>query len=283
MSRSAHSARPRAGADPFDTNSTLLGLRGRTVELPGYSGPLDLLLKLIRKNEVDIYDIPVASITDQYLKEIEEMEQQDVALAGDFVLMAATLLEIKTAMMLPAPPRVLEGDDPIDPRAELVQRLLEYQAFQAAAEEMVRLEARRRMLFGRPFAPESLTGYTPVRPAASNLKASVLQRSLNGVLERLLAASESVTSISRQQIPLRLRIAELMGELKAAGKTGLSLEELAQPALGRLFVIVTFLALLELMRAGRITARPVRDGYRFWAVPPLPAEGGEVSGGEAPG
>lgn len=262
----AAAAGDRNRSERFDANSSLLGLRGRNIELPAYAGPLDLLLKLIRKNEVDIYDIPVASITEQYLAEIEAMEQRDILVAGDFLLMAATLLEIKSAMLLPAPPAAPGEDDGIDPRAELVQRLLEYQAFQSAAEEMARLEARRRMLFVRPFAPASLTGYVPLRPTAPNLKAGALQRSLQAVLERMLASSDSVTSVTRQQIPLQLRIAEVLGDLGAAGKTGLLLEELAPAADGKLLMIVTFLAILELLRAGRIEMRPVRDGsgYRFW-------------------
>ncbi|GAJ22685.1 unnamed protein product, partial [marine sediment metagenome] len=99
-----------------------------------FAGPLDLLLYLVRKDEVDIYDIPIAKITDQYIRYIEMLKSLDIDLAGNFLVMAATLMQIKSAMLLPkAEPEQLHADDLADPRAELIRQLLEYKKFKDAA------------------------------------------------------------------------------------------------------------------------------------------------------
>jgi len=252
--------------DAMMVNGSLFGLRGRLVDVPGYSGPLELLLKLIRKNEVDIYDIPIAMITDQYLVELESMERGNLTVAGDFLLMAATLLEIKSAMMLPRPALREDSGEEVDPRAELAQRLLEYQAFQELAEQLGRLEQQRRMLYSRPFMPSVYKEFGPARPPAPNLNLESLCESLKAMLERLSAEGEPITSIPREQIPLRLRIAEVLSDLKTAGAAGIPLEDLIRPQKGRLFIIVTFLALLELLRSGRIRVQDDRahGTHRFW-------------------
>ena len=235
------------------------------MDLPGYSGPLELLLKLIRKNEVDIYDIPISSITEQYLEEVQEIQRRDLVIAGDFVLMAATLLEIKSAMMLPRPVALDADDDAGDPRADLVQRLLEYQAVQAAAEELGQLEGQRRLVHCRPFVPAVMQQFGPFYPPAPNLSLAGLMRSLTAMLDRLAESEEQVTSVPRQTVSLRLRIAEVVADLTLAARTGLLFEELARPAEGRIFVIVTFLAILETLRSGRIVVRDCPEGtYRFW-------------------
>ena len=250
---------PRRLDNPQNDVGTWAGLRGRSVDLPAYNGPLDLLLKLIRKNEVDIYDIPIAAITEEYVAEIEVLERRDLAIAGDFLLMAATLIEIKSAMMLPRPP-VLGGEEDLDPRAELVERLLEYQAFRAAAVELGRLEGQRRLLFSRPFSPSAIRDYGARAPVASNLTITGLSRSLAALLKRLDDEGEPVTSIPRERISLRLRIAQVQAELLGSGNRGLLLEELARPSEGRLAVIVTFLAILELIRSGKVWVREALGG-----------------------
>src|SRR5207249_1940592 len=100
-----------------------------------FEGPLDLLLHLIRENEIDIYDIPIARIAQQYLDYVAMLEALDLAIAGEYIVMTATLLEIKSRMLLPAPPPI-EGEAVEDPRAELVQRLLEYQRYQESVETL---------------------------------------------------------------------------------------------------------------------------------------------------
>src|SRR4029079_5974043 len=123
------------------------------VKLDTFEGPLDLLLHLIRTNEVNIYDIPIAMITEQYLKYIELMQELNLDLAGEFLVMAATLIHIKSRTLLPRPDPSQEDAGPEeDPREALVRRLLEHQKYKAAAELLHDREARRGAQFGRPDA-----------------------------------------------------------------------------------------------------------------------------------
>src|SRR5262245_14366595 len=124
---------------------------GVTFKLPRFEGPLDLLLHLIKRDEVDIHDIPIAHITKQYLQYIELMRMLDLEVAGEFLVMAATLMRIKAKMLLPVPPSLEE--DEIDPRDELVQRLLEYRQFKEAAGTLKDREEKRRLLYERGRVP----------------------------------------------------------------------------------------------------------------------------------
>ena len=119
------------------------------VKLDVFEGPLDLLLYLIQKEEVDIYDIPIAKITDQYLEYLELMKLLDLSIAGEFIVMAATLMHIKSKMLLP--PEAVEGEEKLeeDPRAELVRRLLEYRKFKEAASELSQMESHHKHFFAR--------------------------------------------------------------------------------------------------------------------------------------
>ena len=121
------------------------------VNLDIFAGPLDLLLYLVRKEEVDIYDIPIAQITDQYLRYVEMLKSFDMDLAGDFLVMAATLMQIKSAMLLPmTEPQQLDGDELADPRAELIRQLLEYKKFKDAANLLDAAADSRLERFARP-------------------------------------------------------------------------------------------------------------------------------------
>jgi len=130
------------------------------VDLDIFAGPLDLLLYLVRKEEVDIYDIPIAKITDQYVRYIEMLKSLDMDLAGDFLVMAATLMQIKSAMLLPkAEPDQLQDDDLSDPRRELIRQLLEYKKFKDAANVLNAAADEQRERFPRPAViVESLKG-----------------------------------------------------------------------------------------------------------------------------
>lgn len=226
-----------------------------TFHLPLFEGPLDLLLHLIREQKIEITDIPIARITEQYLAYIAFMEALDLELAGEFVVMAATLLEIKSRMLLPRPPAA--PDDPEaagpDPREELVQRLLEYEQYKAAAGQFRMLEELRRQTFTRePEEPEE--GSAPL----VELTPSDLVRAL----ERMLAAAGEeageITTLAREKINLRLRMREIWAAL--SGWEGPmpfhALFEIfcaAPPT--RIEIVVSFLAILELLRAGRIRVR----------------------------
>jgi segregation and condensation protein A len=217
--------------------------------LPVFDGPLDLLLHLIREAKIDIYDIPIAEITAQYLEMLALMEALDLAVAGEFLVMAATLMEIKSRMLLPRPPvPPPEEDEGGDPRAELVQRLLEYEQYKQLAEQFRVLEEEGRLRFTRTPAPEE---------AESVPLAELRPDDLIGALRRMLAsfaeAGPPVASLQRERVNLRLRMRELWGLLQDSLKP-ISFRELFPdaPRPSRLEVIVTFLAVLELLRLGRI-------------------------------
>jgi segregation and condensation protein A len=219
------------------------------VHLRVFEGPLDLLLHLIREAKIDIYDIPIAEITAQYLETLALLEALDLSLAGEFLVMAATLMEIKSRMLLPrppaAPPDEEEGDDP---RSELVQRLLEYEQYKQLAERFRTLEEEGRLRFTRAAPPEEGES-VPLE----ELRPDDLIRALRRMLATFAEASPPIASLQRERINLRLRMRELWGRLQESDDP-LSFRSLFGdgPRPSRLEVIVTFLALLELLRLGRI-------------------------------
>jgi segregation and condensation protein A len=226
------------------------------IQLPAFEGPLDLLLHLIRQNRLDIYDIPIAEVTDQYLRYLALMESLDLEVAGEFLVMAATLAEIKSRMLLPRPPATLaDEDEGLDPREALVQRLLEYERFKAAAGRFRELEEERRRVFHRSWHEE----LEPAVPLADLTPADLIL-----AIERLLATANvdtgQITAVQRDKISLRLKMREILSRLDSA--TGpLSFLTLIHSSTGpeaRLEVIVTFLAVLELLRLGRIRVRQER-------------------------
>jgi segregation and condensation protein A len=219
------------------------------VRLPVFEGPLDLLLHLIRESKLDIYDIPIAEVTSQYLEALALMEALDLEIAGEFLVMAATLMEIKSRMLLPRPPALpAEVDEGDDPRAELVQRLLEYEQYRQIAEHFRVLEEEGRRRFTRTAEPE-MEETVPLE----ELGTSDLVRALHRMLASFAEAGPPVASLQRERINIRLRMRELWGLLQD------SAEPLPFAALffgetrpSRLEVIVTFLAVLELLRLGRV-------------------------------
>jgi segregation and condensation protein A len=217
------------------------------VQLEIYEGPLDLLLHLIKKNEVSITDIPIATITEQFLATLEIMQALNLDVAGEFLVMAATLIHIKSRMLLPAAQE--EGEDEeegADPREELVRRLLEYQRFKEAASELEQRDLLTRDVFTRaasaPEAPEP----APFR----ELSVFELLTALRRVLDRL--PKEEFHEVTLEKITMREKMTLLLDRLHADGQ--LLFESLFSEARTRMEVIVTFLAMLELvkMRAIRI-------------------------------
>jgi len=216
------------------------------IKLEVFEGPLDLLLHLIKKNEIDIYDIPITIITRQYLEYLEVMKSLNLDIAGEFLLMAATLLHIKSKMLLPPSEDELgdENAEPEeDPRAELVRRLLEYQRYKDAALEMNRSDLLDREVFTRAFFQEEF-----LKEAEEGV---VSEATLFDLLEALKKVLETVPpeefqEISLEHLSLKDKINEIMEALWE--KETLAFQELFTPATPRREVIVTFLALLELLR-----------------------------------
>ena len=230
-----------------------------TVNLPVFEGPLDLLLHLVREHRLEISDIPITLVTDQYLAYLNAMEERDLTLAGEFFVMAATLLEIKSRMLLPKPPKDLDPDDEfVDPREELAQRLLDYERFKSLVPLFQELEEERGRLFFRGQADygdlyEMPTAFGSARPDA-------LLKALMRLLADVGAGEEEITSVRRQKLTLRLAMHALLARTRENGVGGLLFEDAltgGQP-LTRLDIVMLFLALLELMRQGRLTVE--QDG-----------------------
>ncbi len=210
------------------------------VQLEIFEGPLDLLLHLIKKNEVSITDIPIATITEQYLSTLELLESLNLDVAGEFLVMAATLIHIKSKMLLPPGEEDGEEEEEGDPREELVRRLLEYQRFKEAAEELERREVLLRDVFvRRSEVPEEVetVGF-------EGLSLFDLVSALRQVLERLPV--EEVHEVTLEKISMREKMNLLLDHLHRSGKV--IFQTLFEGAASRMEVVVTFLAMLELVK-----------------------------------
>jgi len=212
------------------------------VRLEAFSGPLDLLIHLIKKNEVNIYDIPIALITAQYLEYVELMEELNLDVAGDFIVMAATLIHIKSRMLLPrADPSQEDADE--DPREALVNRLLEYQKYKAAANLLHERETLRAAQWQRPDERlADIAGEEYETEVEVDLVS--LMAAFKAVLDR--AKQRPRVPIPGEQVSIEDRIEQLLARLSETEACGF--EELFADATSRQDLIVTFLALLEMIR-----------------------------------
>lgn len=225
------------------------------VALSSFEGPLDLLLHLIREHKVDIADIPIAQIADQYLAYLRSMEAMNLAIAGEFLVMAATLLEIKSRMLLPKAPKEdpLEGEEGDDPREALVQKLLDYQRYKAFCETLALWEDERRQIFFRGEADYGDLYELPI--AFGHQTPKVLVNAIARLLsEAGVGAENDVTSVRRQKVTLRLAMATLIRKVERAGADGVLFDDCFERPLIRLEVVMTFLALLELLRQLKVAA-----------------------------
>ncbi|HEY2829835.1 MAG TPA: segregation/condensation protein A [Thermoanaerobaculia bacterium] len=217
------------------------------VTVPAFQGPLDLLLHLIKKNEIDIYDIPIARITQEYNQYLETMEQLDLEIAADFVYMAALLINIKSKMLLPRDESA-EGLD--DPRQELVDRLLEYQRFKAVAETFAELDVVRMGMWKRP--PTKM-------PGAEAAEIDMSEVSLFDLIDAFRTALNRYKEAHPQAIELQRtvhKVSEKMSEIyeKVTGRDELRLQWFLEGR-GRDELIALFLATLELVRLGGVSLR----------------------------
>jgi segregation and condensation protein A len=215
-----------------------------TVKLESFEGPLDLLLYLIRKNEVNIYDIPIALITEQYLGYIELMQELNLDVAGEFLVMAATLIHMKSRTLLPRPDPTQDDVLEEDPREALVRRLLEHQKYKAAAELLHEREALRGAQYMRPDASVAEAAGDEYEPELE-VDLFTLLAAFRGVLERANRRPNMV--LPPEQISIEDRIQKLLSRLSEHEACGF--EELFEDGDGsRAFMIVTFLAVLEMIR-----------------------------------
>lgn len=219
------------------------------VKLDVFEGPLDLLLHLIKKNEVEIVDIPIAMITEQYLAYLEMMRVLNLDIAGEFLVMAATLTLIKSRMLLP-PSEDDEDEEEPDPRADLVRQLLEYQRYREAALELSERPLLQRDVFVRESVLEAAEGVDSIEPPRLQVSVWELLEALRAVLKRL--RPDAVHEVITDRISLRDRVRSLLRALSVA--RSLDFESLFEDDDNRLEIVVTFLALLELMKMGAVRA-----------------------------
>lgn len=235
------------------------------VKLDNFDGPLDLLLFLIQENEIDIYDIPVALITGQYLEYIEVMTSLDLEVGGDFLLMAATLVRIKAKMLLPR--RLSEEEESLeDPREELVRRLVEYRQFKEAATVLGGHEDTQLDVFFRPvtdnYVDEEASPEDIVEEIKLDLNLWDLIRAFKGVLDR--GGDELARTIERESITIEEKMDEIMYML--AAREGLFFRDLFPGDAGRSILVVTFLALLELIRQRQLEVQQSGTLGDIWLV-----------------
>lgn len=236
------------------------------IRLEKFEGPLDLLLHLIKKNEMDIYDIPIADITTQYVAYVDVMKNLNLDIAGEFLLMAATLVHIKSRMLLPQSQDEEPEEEEEDPRAELVRRLLEYQKYKAAA---VVLDAMP--LLGREIFTRSST-FPDLQEAEESEFVAVGIYDLVAAFRTLLreAPEESFHEIDFDQLSVTERVNGILTVL--AGRENLSFRELFAERPDRNEVVVTFLAMLELVRLKMVR---LAQNSHFGAIWLFPAVAGE--------
>ncbi len=213
-----------------------------TVRLEIFEGPLDLLLHLIHKEELNIFDIPIARITEQYLEYLKLMKVLNLDIAGEYLLMASTLLHIKSKMLLPKPQREGEEEEEEDPRAELVRRLIEYQKYKMAANELLRRPILDRDVFIRL---TSLNENEEREEERIEVTIFELLEAFRKVLER--ATVESVHEVVLDRITVEDRIQEIVAFLQKE-KRSIAFHLLFPVNASRSLIIVTFLAILELVK-----------------------------------
>jgi len=238
------------------------------VEVDRFQGPLDLLLHLIRQQDIDIFDIPISTITEQFLAAIQEIQAEDLDGAGEFLEMAATLIRIKAQMLLPRP-----GDDEEeDPRAELVRRLLEYEQIREISSRLAGAEAERGRRFGK--------GYVEPRPRGF-LEETPLETSWEEVMEVAMAVelthpSERAHRVTTGLVALEEKIQLILDALGEVSKVEFS--ELLAPWKNRMHGVMTLLAGLELSKQRAVTLRQARLFSELWILRrDLEAWAGETS------
>ena len=216
------------------------------VHLPIFEGPLDLLLHLIKINEIDIYDIPIAAITEQYLEYLELMKELNLDIASEYLVMAATLAYIKSKMLLPSPKEDKEEETEEDPRKELVQRLLDYQKFKKAAEKLEGRKILGRDVFARSGAEEKEEDEVEVEVNLFDLI-----EALRGILKKV-ETQDKILDFTKEKIVIKDKMMEIIEELKAVKYV--IFQDLFSSAEDRYEIIVTFIALLELIRIQKVRA-----------------------------
>ena len=230
------------------------------IKIPVFEGPFDLLLHLIRENKLDIYDIPISVITSQYLEYIEIMKELNLEIAGDFLVMAATLIQIKSRMLLP-PDEEAAAEEQEDPRLDLVQRLLDYQKYKEAASELrTKEEEWMRVFHKEPLAEE---GEEEGELYLFDLSLFDLLDAFKKILDK---APPEIVSITRETLTVKDKISMIMEILE--GKEAVRFEDLFRDGISRVQLIITFVSLLELIRLGLARVYQEKQFGNIWVINP---------------
>ena len=227
-----------------------------TVKLQVFEGPLALLLYLLDKNKVNIYDIPIVEITNQYMAYIAEMQKQDLNVLSEFLVMAATLLDIKSKMLLPA--SETENEEEADPRNELVQQLLEYKMYKCMAYELKdRQIDASRVMYKEPTIPKEVLAYeepVDLEKLVGDLTLAKLNEIFRSIMRKQIDKIDPIRSkygkIEKEEVSLEEKMFRV--EEFAMHHRNFSFRNLLEAQSSKVEVIVTFLALLELMKVGKI-------------------------------
>ncbi len=229
------------------------------VKLQVFEGPLDLLLHLIDKNKIDIYDIPITEITEQYLAYIRQLQTEDMNVMSEFLLMAATLLDIKCRMLLPA--EVNEDGEEEDPRQELVQKLLEYKMYRYMSYELKdRQMDADRIYYKRPTIPEEIAAYQPpidmeALLADVNLKRlqEIFEASIKRSVDKIDPIRSNFGKIEKDEINMEEKLAFIQDYVRT--HKSFSFRKLLEKKRNKMEIVVTFLTILEMIKMGQITIR----------------------------
>ena len=237
-----------------------------TIKLPAFEGPFDLLLFFIERDELDIYNIPIAKITDDFLDYLHQMESMNIDLASEFIVVAATLMRIKAKLLLPRKQIDEEGNE-IDPRLELVERLLEYKRYKTVLEDLRRMEEMRAFMSPRGYAAVELNKLAQTALADAEMESVTLYKLLK-VFERLLTRYEDdikarrIHTVYNYTYTIQAQREHLQNTLKRGVKT--SFEEIFLALDNRIHAVVTFLALLELLNAQEVAITQGEGLNNFW-------------------
>ncbi|KPK97669.1 MAG: hypothetical protein AMJ95_07700 [Omnitrophica WOR_2 bacterium SM23_72] len=221
------------------------------IKLEIFEGPLDLLLYLVKKDHLNIYDIPIAKVTEQYLEYLNLMQLLDLNIAGEFLVMAATLMQIKSKMLLPAEPQEVQEGEPEDPREELVRRLLEYERFKEIAESLRQRETDQKEVFKRP--KTQIEKELPGQEGEVYFEASIFDL-INAFTKALKDVPKEVFyEVIKDEFTIEQKIHEILHLLLE--KSVIQLSQLFEKSKSKMEVIVIFLAILELVRMKEIICR----------------------------
>ena len=253
-------------------NESIFEAMSFQIKIPVFEGPFDLLLFFIERDELDIYNIPIAKITNDFLDYIHQMDEMNIDLASEFIIVAATLMRIKAKMLLPRKELDDAGNE-IDPREELAQKLIEYRKYKAIIEDLQELEADRMARFTRGYASHELKILSQKAMIDAELESLTVYKLLKAyerVLDRLdKRKSKTIHRIRNYNYTIEDQqsyIIAKVNELKQA-----SFGELFEVMENRIHAIITFLALLELLNLQKVGIRQGDGINNFWLVPVDPA------------